>query len=113
MRPLALVVVGLLVAACSASKESGPSGSATPVDGTSPPVRLIFLGDVMLGRGVGPVAAADPGSIFEQLRPTLVRADLVLANLESPLTTRTHTAPGFALEADPAVAPLLACSSSV
>jgi poly-gamma-glutamate capsule biosynthesis protein CapA/YwtB (metallophosphatase superfamily) len=71
-------------------------------------VRLVFLGDVMLGRGVGEVAAIDPSSIFERLRPALVGADLVLANLESPLTTRRHTAPGYALEADPSAASLLA-----
>ena len=68
----------------------------------------MFLGDVMLGRGVGVVAAADPASIFEQLRPVLLDADLALANLESPLTLRPHRAAGFALEADPAAAPLLA-----
>jgi poly-gamma-glutamate capsule biosynthesis protein CapA/YwtB (metallophosphatase superfamily) len=108
VRPLTLVVAGLALTACSASTSSRPAEPATTVSSSSSPVRLIFLGDVMLGRGVGVVAAADPGSIFEQLRPAFVGADLVLANLESPLTSRPHTAPGFALEADPVVAPLLA-----
>ncbi len=109
MRPLAVaLVVGFTVAACSTSTASNPARTTVRAGATSTPVRLIFLGDVMLGRGVRTVAIADPGSIFEHLRPTLVGADLVLANLESPLTTRIHTAAGYALEADPAVATLLA-----
>ncbi len=86
----------------------GTSPSSSPRAGTLPPVRLVFIGDVMLGRSVADVAAHDPGSIFEQLRPVLVDADLALANLESPLTTRPHASSGHPLEADPAVAQLLA-----
>jgi poly-gamma-glutamate capsule biosynthesis protein CapA/YwtB (metallophosphatase superfamily) len=74
------------------------------------PVRLVFIGDVMLGRDVGEVGARDPGSIFERLRPALVDGDLSLANLESPLTSRPHAGTGYALEADPALAPLLAAA---
>ena len=64
----------------------------------------------MLGRDVADVVAIDPGSIFEQLRPVLVDADLAFANLESPLTTRPHATAGYALEADPGIAPLLAAA---
>ncbi|MGB8859262.1 MAG: CapA family protein, partial [Ilumatobacteraceae bacterium] len=109
-----LAAAVLVAAACAAggTASSGTGGSggvtASSADAPAPPARLVFVGDVMLGRQVGTVAAVDPGSIFEQLRPTLAGADLALANLESPLTTRAHTAEGFALEADPAVAPLLA-----
>jgi hypothetical protein len=70
----------------------------------------VFIGDVMLGRGVADVAAHDPGSIFENLRPALAEADLALANLESPMTSRPHATAGFALEADPAAARLLAAA---
>ena len=72
------------------------------------PIRLVFVGDVMLGRGVAPVVAGDPSSVFERLRPVLVAADLAFANLESPLTTRPHVVGEYALEADPAAAHLLA-----
>lgn len=45
-------------------------------------VSLALLGDLMLGRGMNP--ASDSLAI---LRPELSSSDLVLANLESPLTT--------------------------
>jgi poly-gamma-glutamate capsule biosynthesis protein CapA/YwtB (metallophosphatase superfamily) len=92
----------------SAIRGSGIPASPSPRAGTGPPVRLAFIGDVMLGRGVADVAASDPGSIFENLRPALADADLAFANLESPLTSRPHATAGYALEADPAAARLLA-----
>jgi hypothetical protein len=70
---------------------------------------LLFVGDVMLGRGVSPLATADPVGLFEEVRLTVRDADLALANLESPLTTRPHLSPNpNALEADPRLATLLA-----
>lgn len=72
------------------------------------PVSIAFVGDVMLGRHVAPVVAGDPGSVFERLRPAIAGADLALANLESPLTSRPHLVGDFALEAEPAAATLLA-----
>ncbi|MBI5087321.1 MAG: CapA family protein [Actinobacteria bacterium] len=101
-----LVVAALaFVAACAATADQPPTDPGAEATDL---VRLIFLGDVMLGRGVAAVADADPGSVFERLRPVLLDADVVFANLESPLTARPHTAPGFALEADPSAASLLA-----
>lgn len=47
----------------------------------APSVTLALLGDVMLGRAVRPSAQT-----FAYLKPTLLSADLSLANLESPLT---------------------------
>ena len=105
-------VVLLMVAACWVAPGSGPSvtqdpgtfATSSPRTVAAPAVRLVFIGDVMLGRGVAEVAAHDPGSIFERLRPALVEADLAMANLESPLTTRPHATSGHALEAEPGVA---------
>ena len=78
-------------------------------DGTSAhTASIVLLGDVMLGRSVAPVAANDGDSIFEPLRATLTDADLVLANLESPLTERSHLLGDNALEAAPTSAELLA-----
>jgi poly-gamma-glutamate synthesis protein (capsule biosynthesis protein) len=68
---------------------------------------IVLLGDVMLGRSVAPVVANDRDSIFEQVRVTLEGADLALANLESPLTTRPHVQGDNALEADPRSATVL------
>ncbi len=70
----------------------------------TPGITLAFLGDVMLGRGV---AAAHPSgdwaAAWAALKPTLSEADLVLANLESPLTTRPSAVPagGYDLRASP------------
>ncbi len=86
---------------------SGASGTASP----AAQVRLLFAGDVMLGRDVAPVAAADPTSVFAGVRSVTSAADLTAANLESPLTTRPHrVANPVALEADPRTAALLAAA---
>jgi poly-gamma-glutamate capsule biosynthesis protein CapA/YwtB (metallophosphatase superfamily) len=93
-------LVGLAVAAVPASASSGRT------------IRLLFAGDVMLGRGVAPVAAADPGGLFAGIRFEVSSADLAVANLESPLTLRAHdpaSGPN-ALEARPASAGLLAAA---
>src|SRR5438132_12004486 len=75
-------------------------------------IRLLFGGDVMLGRGVAPVVARDPASVFAGIRFAVNSADLAVANLESPLTRRPHL-PAFgpnALEAPPGSARLLAAA---
>jgi Bacterial capsule synthesis protein PGA_cap len=72
-------------------------------------VRLLFAGDVMLGRGVASVAVADPNNLLAGIRFEVSSADLAMANLESPLTTRPHVAAkdSDALEARPSSARLL------
>ena len=87
----------------STSDEPAPNqGEAT--------IRLLFAGDVMLGRGVATTAAANPDELFAGIRFQVASASLAVANLESPLTLRAHD-PGFgpnALEAPPASVELLA-----
>ncbi len=61
-----------------------PASAISEVISTSSPapsVTLALLGDVMLGRAVHPSTET-----FSYLEPYLTSADLVLANLESPLT---------------------------
>jgi poly-gamma-glutamate synthesis protein (capsule biosynthesis protein) len=72
-------------------------------------VRLLFAGDVMLGRGVARLADAD---LLAGIRLPVGSADIALANLESPLTERPHdTGHGpYALEAPPGSAALLAAA---
>lgn len=83
----------------------------TPSPGPLATVRLLFAGDVMLGRGVASIAAADPLGLFEDVRLVLSSADVAVANLESPLTLRAHTSANpNALEADPSTAALLAAA---
>ncbi len=126
------MIFGLLASSCASpasgrhdmeTEARGPVPASTVVSSTSSisvplpeapvrpvaaPIRLAFVGDVMLGRGVAPVVTGDPSSIFEHLRPAIAGADVAFANLESPLTDRPHLAGEFALEADPASAWLLA-----
>jgi poly-gamma-glutamate capsule biosynthesis protein CapA/YwtB (metallophosphatase superfamily) len=100
----------LILAACAAAGSCAgmPAATTEQVAAVSEPARLVFVGDVMLGRNVAPVVASDPASVFERLRPAVVAADLAFANLESPLTDRPHVTGEHALEADPAAAALLA-----
>jgi poly-gamma-glutamate synthesis protein (capsule biosynthesis protein) len=53
--------------------------------GQASSVTLALLGDVMLGRGIA-AAGTSPPDVMGALAPDLASADLVLANLESPLT---------------------------
>ncbi len=65
-------------------------------------VRLVFLGDVMLGRGVEQAAnrAAD-WQPFNALAPLITSAEVLAANLESPLTTAPVETQGYMLCASP------------
>jgi poly-gamma-glutamate capsule biosynthesis protein CapA/YwtB (metallophosphatase superfamily) len=106
IRTVGLVLLVTAFPACgrmlgSASGAGSPSGS----------VRILMAGDVMLGRGVAPIAADDPWSIFFDVQDQVRSADIAIANLESPLTTRPHVAATTnALEADPANARLIAAA---
>ena len=65
----------------------------------------------MLGRGIAPIAAADPDGLFADIRREVRMADIAAVNLESPLTERAHTSANpYHLEADPAGADLLAAA---
>jgi poly-gamma-glutamate capsule biosynthesis protein CapA/YwtB (metallophosphatase superfamily) len=99
-----LLVLGSL-GACNDTSAGPPAGPRL----TGSTVRLLFGGDVMLGRGVGEIAEADPGGVFADIRYVISSADIAVANLESPITTRPHVsgAPN-ALEAAPSTAELLA-----
>ncbi len=112
MRRLVLALV--LLAACAGPPVEGfppaPLGRASPQAGdpvaSGGVARLLFAGDVMLGRGV---AMLEADRLFEGIRQVVSAADLAVANLESPLTTRPHldVAGPNALEAAPASAALL------
>ncbi len=109
--PLACVICVALLTACSPEPPSVPAPVAASNTSARPVVRLLFGGDVMLGRGVAPIAREDPDSIFAGLQAALARADLTAANLESPLTRRPHAvANPNALEASPRSARILAAA---
>jgi hypothetical protein len=98
-------VVALVLTAC------GPI-SADPVpEPALPTARILLVGDVMLGRGVANLASSDPDSLFAEVRHLLAAADVVGANLESPLTDGPHRSTNEnMLEADPATAAILSAA---
>ena len=123
LRGVAIGLVTLVTAACGSESVPGrgaapavtdraSSSDSTPSRHAGPSVHLLFGGDVMLGRGVARISAADPDGLFAGIRFEVASADLAVANLESPLTTRPHD-PALgpnALEASPAAARLLAAA---
>lgn len=69
-------------------------------------MRIAFLGDVMLGRGVGAeIRRRSPESFWTDLHGVLLGADLVVANLECAITTHpvawTRTPKVFHFRAPP------------
>jgi poly-gamma-glutamate synthesis protein (capsule biosynthesis protein) len=60
---------------------------ALPGEPVAPTHTLVFVGDVMLGRGVARELNGDWQAAFAGVQPWLVQADLAFANLESPLTS--------------------------
>jgi len=97
-----VLATALLTAACA---QTGSEKTRAPRSQKA--VRLVFAGDVMLGRGVAQAAESSPSELFAGIRFELSSADLALANLESPLTTRAHISGPDALEAKPSSARLL------
>jgi poly-gamma-glutamate capsule biosynthesis protein CapA/YwtB (metallophosphatase superfamily) len=123
-RLLCFLVLSVAAAACTTgghidataatSTTTSTALPTTTVGGSSPGVeggvaRILLVGDVMVGRDVAPVAAADPEGVFAGVRHDVAGADIAAANLESPLTDRPHVSDNpNALEADPAAAGLVA-----
>ncbi|HLO27812.1 MAG TPA: CapA family protein [Anaerolineales bacterium] len=80
-----------------ASIDLAQSDSLTPISTPEPSVTVALLGDVMLGRAIHPSSET-----FRYLKPFLASADIVLANLESPLTNAPAEAEsGYMLCAPP------------
>lgn len=76
----------------------------TLLSATPPPVRLVAIGDVMLGRGVAPYAARH-GNPLQSIAPLLRNAHVSFANLECTLSDRgQRKRGGFALRGDPVAA---------
>lgn len=78
------------------------------------PLRLAFLGDVMLGRGVSRnLRQHEPKWFWGDTLPILQRSDAVFANLESPITASGERWNRgwklFRFRADPAAVSILEC----
>jgi poly-gamma-glutamate capsule biosynthesis protein CapA/YwtB (metallophosphatase superfamily)/outer membrane protein assembly factor BamB len=73
--------------------------------GAEPVVSLVAVGDVMVGRGVGRLIAANsPSYPFLATKGLTSQADLAFGNLESPITARGSPQGGIALRSRPEVA---------
>jgi poly-gamma-glutamate capsule biosynthesis protein CapA/YwtB (metallophosphatase superfamily) len=71
--------------------------------------RLLFVGDVMLGRGIAPVRKENGNSFpLAQVAAYIRGADLSFGNLESPLTNLPYFRGGFNLHAEPSAVESLA-----
>lgn len=75
-------------------------------------LRITFLGDVMLGRGIDQAAGrTEDWRPFTQLTPVIDQADILAANLESPLTDAPAVTGGYLLCAPPRHAEALKAAS--
>jgi len=101
------LLVSFVLATALLTVGCAQTGERTRATSSKKAVRLIFAGDVMLGRGVAPFAEASPNELFSGIRFEVSSADLAMANLESPLTGRAHVSGPNALEAPPSSARLL------
>ena len=59
-------------------------------------IQLLFIGDIMLDRGIRYYAQKNGGKdfIFEKISSTLLESDLVIANLEGPITNNKSVSLG-------------------
>lgn len=106
---LLLVLSVLPAAGCTQLGQRLSSGGRTPSP-SAKSLTLVLVGDVMLGRGVAQALDGDWEAAFAGVRPWLggpasnpgEAQSVVLANLESPLTTQPQTREGHDLRAAPA-----------
>lgn len=99
------------MAVYSTSAEPFPVSHA-PGQTPRPNVRIAFLGDVMLGRGVAArIGEREPAGFWGDLCPILLRSDLVVANLECAVTEHrsrwSRTPKRFHFRAPPAAVDVL------
>ena len=78
---------------------------ASPADRTAyqPTIRLVAVGDMMLGRGVAhKIIKNGPDWLLENVKPVFKDADIIFGNLESPLTSnKSLPRKGFGFTGDP------------
>lgn len=109
MRRVSIAIASCLLLLACGEINQVPATQAPPV--ARPTIRILLVGDVMTGRGVAPVMVSDPDGVFAGVRHLLAAADVVGANLESPLTDEPHSSANEnMLEADPATAEVLAAA---
>jgi poly-gamma-glutamate synthesis protein (capsule biosynthesis protein) len=87
-----------------------PAAAAQKTDAAADEVTIAAVGDIMLGGRTGPfLEQHGPDYPFKNVMPDLSRADLVVGNLESPISTRGKAVENkkFTLRAAPIAAEAL------
>lgn len=84
---MVLIVIGLFIFPAKNTHYTSVSPSSTP---SSQELEMIFVGDIMLSRSVGALMAAKNNYTwpFEKIAEFLSGADLTIANLETPVSSR-------------------------
>jgi poly-gamma-glutamate synthesis protein (capsule biosynthesis protein) len=105
MRILLIITLLLLIASAdtvSADNDSLPASAPKLKDS----VRLVAVGDILLGRGIGTrIKKFGTSWLLENVEQTLLNGDICFGNLESPLTLRNNkNATGFVSRGDPKMA---------
>lgn len=105
MKRLLLFPLPLLLAGCAAPGATPPPGAAEAAgapasDQTAEtPIRLIAVGDLMLGTSVKRlILSRGPAYPYRKYRTLLQDADLTFGNLETPLSDRGTPTPGKSRE---------------
>lgn len=85
-------------------------------EGETNGARLIFAGDMMIGRQVSDMllAGKPPEAFWGDLRPNMLAADAVIGNLENPITTTRERWPhikAYRFAADPRTIEILAAGN--
>lgn len=102
-----LLIISLLMLIASSETVSAVDDSV-PITApkSNSTVRLVAVGDMLLGRGIGSrIRKYGTSWLLENVEQTLQTGDICFGNLESPLTLRnTNTSPGFVFRGDPKMA---------
>ena len=100
-RPLLVILLIPIAAGCSTRTPPGAAEASTvpAAAARKGPVRLIAVGDLMLGTSVKEVVLTHGASYpFRNYRVLLGEADLAFGNLETPLSERGTATPGKSKE---------------
>lgn len=102
-----LVLVGASTVLFSPSTPNNYDNSTKVADFNGTQINMIFTGDVMLGRNIG-YSLNNGVDVFAGVKTIFKSADLVVANLESPLTDSSNgVKSSYCLKANPEYTKLL------
>ena len=90
---LLVIILILITLAITGAVICSHQPDIRPAAVTISPIRLVFVGDVMLSRQVGEIIEHEsPRFPFDRVKSTLMAGDITMGNLESPLSALNTTA---------------------